>query len=107
MQIVPVWDLYAFSKQPILISCIYSASGYVFTNNTSLNKTFGEFETPVIRFSEIESDGYSTSCLPTISKASSYSDFPELNVKEIRPPQMDDSGRTKYPVLFRVYVYQG
>ncbi len=28
----------------------------------------------------------------------------EFNVKEIRPPRMDDSGRTKYPVLFRVYV---
>jgi len=28
----------------------------------------------------------------------------ELNVKEIRPPKMDDSGRTKYPVLFRVFV---
>ncbi len=27
----------------------------------------------------------------------------ELNVKEMRPPRMDDSGRTKYPVLFRVY----
>jgi dipeptidyl aminopeptidase B len=27
----------------------------------------------------------------------------ELNVKEIRPPRMDTSGRTKYPVLFRVY----
>ena len=26
----------------------------------------------------------------------------ELNFKEIRPPRMDDSGRTKYPVLFRV-----
>ena len=25
-------------------------------------------------------------------------------MKEIRPPKMDDSGRTKYPVLFRVYV---
>jgi hypothetical protein len=28
--------------------------------------------------------------------------FVELSVKEIRPPRMDDSGRTKYPVLFRV-----
>lgn len=28
---------------------------------------------------------------------------PELNVLEMRPPRMDDSGRTKYPVLFRVY----
>ncbi|KAG6865647.1 hypothetical protein C0991_000566 [Blastosporella zonata] len=27
----------------------------------------------------------------------------ELNVQEIRPPRMDDSGRVKYPVLFRVY----
>ena len=26
----------------------------------------------------------------------------ELNVMELRPPSMDDSGRTKYPVLFRV-----
>ena len=29
--------------------------------------------------------------------------FAELNVLEMRPPRMDDSGRTKYPVLFRVY----
>ena len=27
----------------------------------------------------------------------------ELNAIELRPPHMDDSGRTKYPVLFRVY----
>ncbi|KAJ3509953.1 hypothetical protein NLJ89_g4948 [Agrocybe chaxingu] len=27
----------------------------------------------------------------------------EFNVKELRPPRMDDSGRRKYPVLFRVY----
>lgn len=26
-----------------------------------------------------------------------------MNALEIRPPRMDDSGRTKYPVLFRVY----
>lgn len=29
----------------------------------------------------------------------------ELNVKEMRPPRMDDSGRTKYPVFFFVYVF--
>ena len=29
--------------------------------------------------------------------------FLEFNVKEIRPPNMDSSGRTKYPVLFGVY----
>jgi dipeptidyl aminopeptidase len=28
----------------------------------------------------------------------------ELNAVELRPPHMDDSGRTKYPVLFRVYA---
>jgi hypothetical protein len=28
----------------------------------------------------------------------------ELNTIELRPPHMDDSGRTKYPVLFRVYA---
>ncbi|GAA5863444.1 hypothetical protein JCM3774_005292 [Rhodotorula dairenensis] len=27
----------------------------------------------------------------------------EVNVMEIRPPMMDESGRTKYPVLFQVY----
>ena len=31
----------------------------------------------------------------------------ELNVKEMLPPRMDDSGRTKYPVLFRVCVQFG
>jgi hypothetical protein len=29
-------------------------------------------------------------------------DNPELNAMEIQPPSMDDTGRTKYPVLFRV-----
>jgi len=28
----------------------------------------------------------------------------ELNTMEILPPNFDDSGRTKYPVLFWVYV---
>ncbi|BGP47610.1 Dipeptidyl peptidase 4 [Rhodotorula kratochvilovae] len=27
----------------------------------------------------------------------------ELNVQELRPPLMDESGKTKYPVLFQVY----
>ncbi|KAF9558339.1 dipeptidyl aminopeptidase [Agrocybe pediades] len=39
----------------------------------------------------------------TIVHSTFVSDGYELNVKEIRPPRMDDSGRTKYPVLFRVY----
>jgi dipeptidyl aminopeptidase len=46
-----------------------------------------EFQAPVVIHSTIDSEGY------------------ELNVKELRPPGMDDSGRVKYPVLF--YVYGG
>jgi dipeptidyl aminopeptidase len=55
------------------------------TDNKSLNETFKEYQTPTITRFTIESDGY------------------ELNAMELRPPGMDDSGRTKYPVLFRVY----
>ncbi|KII86043.1 hypothetical protein PLICRDRAFT_44497 [Plicaturopsis crispa FD-325 SS-3] len=62
-----------------------TAFNYILTDNQELNATYSQFESPVITYSTIESDGF------------------ELNVKEIRPPRMDDSGRTKYPVLFRVY----
>ncbi|KAF9814328.1 hypothetical protein IEO21_05171 [Rhodonia placenta] len=58
---------------------------FVLTENPQLNDTLAQFEMPVVSYSTIESDGY------------------ELNVMEMRPPRMDDSGRTKYPVLFRVY----
>jgi hypothetical protein len=37
-------------------------SGYVLANNTMLNETYSHFESPVISFSEIESDGYSKWC---------------------------------------------
>jgi len=55
------------------------------TKNDGLNETLSKFEQPVILHSTIESEGY------------------ELNVLELRPQRMDDSGKTKYPVLFRVY----
>ncbi|CAE6405098.1 unnamed protein product [Rhizoctonia solani] len=58
---------------------------YVLTDNNELNKTSAMFQMPFITRSTIESDGY------------------ELNFMEIRPPNMDDTGRKKYPVLFRVY----
>ncbi|EPQ56197.1 hypothetical protein GLOTRDRAFT_59312 [Gloeophyllum trabeum ATCC 11539] len=58
---------------------------YVLTDNAQLNRTYEQYESPIISHSTIDSDGY------------------ELNVLEMRPPKMDDSGRTKYPVLFRVY----
>ncbi|KAJ6561203.1 dipeptidyl aminopeptidase [Mycena vulgaris] len=58
---------------------------YVLTTNDRLTNVTQEYETATVVHSTIEVDGY------------------ELNVKEMRPPRMDDSGRTKYPVLFRVY----
>ncbi|VDC05083.1 unnamed protein product [Peniophora sp. CBMAI 1063] len=61
------------------------SSSFLLTDNQELNTTWSQFEMPIVTHSTIESEGY------------------ELNVQEIRPPHMDDSGRTKYPVLFRVY----
>ncbi|GBE89421.1 Probable dipeptidyl-aminopeptidase [Sparassis crispa] len=58
---------------------------YVLTENPQLNDTLRQFEMPIVTHSTIDSDGY------------------ELNTFEMRPPRMDSSGRTKYPVLFRVY----
>ncbi|KAF8815432.1 hypothetical protein BYT27DRAFT_7194435 [Phlegmacium glaucopus] len=60
-----------------------------FTHELEMNEALGNttllYEAATITTSTIMSDGY------------------ELNVMELRPPRMDDSGRTKYPVLFRVY----
>ncbi|TFK34032.1 dipeptidyl peptidase IV N-terminal region-domain-containing protein [Crucibulum laeve] len=61
------------------------AFNYPLTKNERLTNATLEYEAATITHSTITSDGF------------------ELNVKEIRPPRMDDSGRTKYPVLFRVY----
>lgn len=58
---------------------------YDLTDNKDLSKISDQFQMPSIVRSTIMSDGY------------------ELNTMEIRPPSMDESGRTKYAVLFRVY----
>ncbi|KAI8985642.1 dipeptidyl aminopeptidase [Trametes punicea] len=58
---------------------------YVLSENPQLNMTLAQYELPIVTHSTVDSDGF------------------ELNVLEMRPPRMDDSGRTKYPVLFRVY----
>ncbi|KAG6828503.1 hypothetical protein H0H92_007779 [Tricholoma furcatifolium] len=58
---------------------------HLLTNNDLLANRTMEYEAPTVVHSTIISDGY------------------ELNVREIRPPRMDDSGRVKYPVLFQVY----
>ena len=55
------------------------------SENPHLNDTLATYELPIITHTTIDSDGY------------------DLNVLELRPARMDDSGRTKYPVLFRVY----
>ncbi|PFH50952.1 hypothetical protein AMATHDRAFT_80539 [Amanita thiersii Skay4041] len=60
---------------------------YVLTTNERLVNVTRQYEAATVLHSTVVSDGY------------------ELNVKEMRPPRMDDSGRTKYPVLF--YVYGG
>lgn len=65
---------------------ILSGSTYVLTDNQKLNETNADFQAPLVTFSTIMSDGY------------------ELNVKEMRPPGLDESGRVRYPVLFKVYV---
>ncbi|KAG8771833.1 hypothetical protein FRC15_003139, partial [Serendipita sp. 397] len=58
---------------------------YTLTDNKDLIETSDRFQMPSIVRSTIMSDGY------------------ELNTMEIRPPSMDETGRTKYAVLFRVY----
>ncbi|KAH0583152.1 hypothetical protein H2248_011035 [Termitomyces sp. 'cryptogamus'] len=62
-----------------------SSFEYILTKNERLANVTMEYQAPTIVRSTIVSDGY------------------ELNVQELRPPRMDDSGRVKYPVLFRVY----
>ncbi|KAF8515924.1 dipeptidyl aminopeptidase [Gautieria morchelliformis] len=68
-----------------LIKVDDSNYSYVLTNNSRLNQTISEYRSPSLVYSTMDSDGY------------------VLNTLEIRPPDMDGSGRIKYPVLFRVY----
>ena len=82
-------------------------------DNALLNATWNRFETPIIQHTTIDSDGYGEAplinlCLATKKKRTAFiffispSPYAELNAVELRPPHMDSSGRTKYPVLFRV-----
>ncbi|OLL25097.1 putative dipeptidyl-aminopeptidase B [Neolecta irregularis DAH-3] len=57
----------------------------VIETNELLEKNLQKFDLPQEIYSTIEVDGYT------------------LNVKEIRPPNFDESGETKYPVLFNPY----
>lgn len=73
-------------------------------DNAALNETWNRFEAPIIQWSTIESNGYGeyATNLPR-DFTETHPSCTELNAMEMRPPRMDDSGRTKYPVLFRVY----
>ncbi|KAM0787347.1 hypothetical protein ACM66B_003435 [Microbotryomycetes sp. NB124-2] len=57
----------------------------VLANNTALSKVDAGFKQAEVVLGSIEVNGV------------------ELNTLELRPPLMDVSGRTKYPVLFQVY----
>lgn len=54
-------------------------------DNAALNATLAEFHRPIVNHGVLESDGY------------------ELNMVEILPPNIDTSGRKKYPLLIEVY----
>jgi dipeptidyl aminopeptidase B len=54
-------------------------------NNEALNETLKKFDMPSRAYGTLKVDGYT------------------LNYRETRPPNFDDSGRTKYPVLFNCY----
>ncbi|TFK19411.1 dipeptidyl-peptidase [Coprinopsis marcescibilis] len=58
---------------------------YLLTSNERLQNVTKEYEAPIVTYSTISYEGY------------------EFNAREFRPPNFDDSGRTKYPVLFHVY----
>jgi dipeptidyl aminopeptidase len=78
---------------------------YTLTDNKELNETSSQFQMPTIIRQTIMSDGYGIPwllCNFRRFEKLTNSGCTELNAMEIRPPAMDDSGRTKYPVLFRV-----
>ena len=54
-------------------------------DNSHLNETLRKFDLPKYEYGTIKVDGYT------------------LNYREIRPPNFDDSGKIKYPVLFHCY----
>ena len=57
----------------------------ILEDNESLNTTLKRFDLPIHVYGTIQVDGFT------------------LNYREIRPPNFDDTGKTKYPVLFHCY----
>lgn len=77
------------------------AFNHILTMNEDLLNTTTDYEAPTVSYSTIISDGYGK-CADLYQSIPKLIPAKELDVKEIRPPRMDDSGRIKYPVLFRV-----
>lgn len=65
----------------LLSRLTFAEFDYVLESNDALNETLSRFILPTSNQVVVESDGY------------------QLNVKEIRPPNMDETGKTKYPVV--------
>lgn len=68
-------------------------------SNQALNDTVAGFQRPVVAQTTIQNDGYGE----LLAGARLHADPVELNMKVIYPPNMDVSGRKKYPVFFQTY----
>lgn len=79
----------------------------MFTTNEVLGNITKQYEAATVTYSTIISDGYGACLIDVMRGLRWLKPMVELNVKEMLPPRMDDSGRTKYPVLFRVCVQFG
>ena len=69
--------------------------------NAALNETLSHFMRPFVSRTTLESDGHSRSCFTGIQHMTHLTGS-VLNMLEILPPNIDTSGRKKYPVLIRV-----
>lgn len=81
--------------------------GQLLEGNKALNDTLAEFVRPMVTRTTLESDGYGEcdrlmSVGTNIKMRMEVLINVELNMLQILPPNMDTSGRKKYPVLIRV-----
>ena len=83
--------------------CVRLASARLLVSNAALNKTVHMYEAPTKVHSTIEIEGYGEEVPRAIvSRILTPHLDAELNTVELRPPNMDESGKTKYPVLFHL-----
>ena len=79
-------------------------SEFALDMNEALANTTAAYESATVVHSTFMSDGYGAFRDSFTAALLTYfcHNLLELNVKELLPPRMDNSGRTKYPVLFRL-----